>query len=72
MSLCADSTQWAAERHRSKRLAIEFLTSAPENVVCSVVQVGINAWRALRDVKYPHPAWRHLHGRPLSGGVLQQ
>ncbi|KAF5834044.1 hypothetical protein DUNSADRAFT_9435, partial [Dunaliella salina] len=28
--------------------------------------VGINAWRALRDVDCPHPAWRHLKGKPLT------
>lgn len=30
------------------------------------MKVGVNAWRALRDVRELHPSWEHLAGRPLT------
>ena len=34
------------------------------------VQVGINAWRALKDIHIPHAAWAHLKGKPLEGKCM--
>lgn len=28
--------------------------------------MGVNVWRALRDVDDEHPAWVHLHRKPLT------
>lgn len=36
----------------------------------ATAQVGINAWRALRDTAQPHAAWRHLKGQALTEDAL--
>ena len=33
-------------------------------------QAGVNIWRALRDVKAVHPAWRHVAHRPITEADL--
>ena len=34
------------------------------------MKAGVNVWRALRDVRSVHPAWRHVAGRPLTEADL--
>ncbi|WIA34976.1 hypothetical protein OEZ86_013257 [Tetradesmus obliquus] len=34
------------------------------------MKAGVNVWRALRDVKVTHNAWRHLNGRPVTEADL--
>ncbi len=31
------------------------------------MKVGINVWRALRDVHVPHGVWKHVMYKPLTG-----
>jgi hypothetical protein len=32
--------------------------------------VGVNVWRALRDINEAHPAWEHLGGVPVTEADL--
>lgn len=34
------------------------------------MKAGVNVWRALRDVKNTHGAWRHLEGKPVTEADL--
>jgi hypothetical protein len=34
------------------------------------MKAGVNVWRALRDVKVTHTAWRHLNGRAVTEADL--
>lgn len=33
-------------------------------------QAGVNIWRALRDVRDVHPAWRHVAHKPITEADL--